>query len=157
MLNQRINSTKFIVDNKQLFICVKLSFSFYGKVTFHLKGNSMNPFLKDGDLLTMVARQREKVKLGSIWLAEKDGSYVLHRLVRRCKDSLVLAGDANFVLKEKVHDANLIGMVYSVHRNGQEIDVNTIFMRLSGLVFFHLRPVRRIFSRTIKIFKKSQI
>ncbi len=58
---------------------------------FTAHGVSMSPFIRDGDTVELAPVQ--KIRLGDILLAEKNGRLLLHRAVAIKKDTVLLKGD----------------------------------------------------------------
>lgn len=111
---------------------------------FNLRGESMRPFLHEGDQITLLLINLKNIKVGHIVLAKYQNKYMLHRIVRIKDNKAWLAGDANVSQVEIVLLTDLIASVEKVYRNGKEIIVNTRLHRLSGLTWYHIRPLRYI-------------
>lgn len=111
------------------------------KVSLYVRGTSMMPFLKEGDEVVLVSPYRTSVRKGNIVLAHTlHYGYVLHRVIGRKKDLLVLAGDANARRTETVVNREVLGVVEEAYRNGSELHINGLLKRLASLVWIFIRP-----------------
>lgn len=90
-------------------------------VTIPVKGNSMRPFLKDGrDSVTLRQATPETLKPGEVVLAAVNGTgkTVLHRIVDRRGNRLLLQGDGNRGTEETDVQA-VTGIAVAVVRKGR--------------------------------------
>ena len=84
-------------------------------VTITVRGGSMRPLLVDGrDRVTLRRPQPGGIRRGDVVLVRESGGggVVLHRVVRRSGDSLVLQGDGNRVQTETAAVADVVGVCY---------------------------------------------
>lgn len=116
----------------------------------------MEPFMRTGDRIVLGPAGEGKVKKGSIVLAETEEGYVLHRIVRMRKGQIWLAGDANLVKREKIKKEKIRGVVYSISRNGKNVDMKSwrrsVFLYKRNL----LRPWRIIAVEITGLLKKHK-
>lgn len=112
-------------------------------VTIHVKGYSMRPFLE---------HQRDKVLLeaagelhvGDAVLAEiTPGHYVLHRIIRKEGDHLVLQGDGNIRGVEHCTTADVAGIVTRYIRPNRTIDATDRRLCRRIRLWRRVRPIRR--------------
>lgn len=78
-------------------------------VSFKVSGNSMYPFLKDGETVTI--RKKESYGPGDIVLARDSisGGVVLHYVVSKAGNSYKLMGASNLVQKENCELKDIAG------------------------------------------------
>lgn len=94
------------------------------KVLIQAKGNSMQPFIRDKkDKIVLTAIDRP-LKKGMIVLAKHgDGNFVIHRIEKMYKDSVVLRGDGNLYARETCSTENVSAIVTTVLRGEKKIHI----------------------------------
>ncbi|MDR1859870.1 MAG: S24/S26 family peptidase [Bacteroidales bacterium] len=109
------------------------------------RGDSMNPCLRAGtDAVVLSPFMPDELRTGSIVLFTYRGRYLLHRIIGRRGDRLVIQGDGVRRGKELVPPDDVIAVVHTVIRpNGREISVHSRGARLYWQVWRRLRPFRR--------------
>ncbi len=119
--------------------------------TIIVKGASMNPRLKDGDLVRL--RPLCDYHPGDIVVfSYKDEGYLVHRVISVQKNRLLCKGDNSFRL-EFVSRNNVIGKVISVKRGGIDltkgyIDINNINIFID--LAFKVHKVAEIYNYNIE-------
>lgn len=121
------------------------------QVRIPIKGKSMQPFLREGDLVVLKKNSGNHFPLGSVVLGQYQEGVVLHRLVGRQFGQLRLAGDGNLIQEEVVGTADILGIVVSASREGRQLNLSVTRHRLCGLVWYYLRPLRRVFLKLHKL------
>lgn len=115
--------------------------------TLRVKGHSMRIFLSNGrDLVTLVAPEREKLRVGDVVLAEiQPKVYVLHRIIQRTQDQLTLMGDGNVGTTETCTINDVIGIVTLFYRKGRTKpdSVNGWKWKTYSRIWLTLTPFRR--------------
>jgi len=145
---------KVIVSNQAFFAYIAPFLEEGRQVAFLVKGESMRPFLFEGDKVLIKKPLGRPWKMGDLILARWQDNYVLHRLVKRKKGMLGLAGDANFVQIEWVKETDIIAVALSASRDDKEVyDVENSWQRIQGMCWYYLRPVRRALAKLKKIEK----
>lgn len=114
-------------------------------VTITAKGHSMNPFIRHlKDQVTLGPWRNEDIRKGSAVLVLTDkGDYVLHRIVKRTGNALTLEGDGNVGLNENSCTDKVIGILYSVTRNGRIYPTDGFVWRTYSLLWSIIRPIKR--------------
>ena len=84
-----------------------------GAVIFH--GNSMSPFLEDGDELIVIPVRWEEIKIGDIVTYRHGDKFPTYRVARKMQDSLLLKPD-NWPQLFKVCRDDLLGKVVERRR-----------------------------------------
>lgn len=114
-------------------------------VTLTARGNSMNPFIVDRrDRIVLGPFAEEQLQPGTVVLAETDDHrYVLHRIMHRRGDDLLLSGDGNLSGTERTEVRHVIGLMTAVIRKGKTYYTDgKVWLRYSRM-WKRLAPVRR--------------
>lgn len=126
-------------------------------VSINIKGNSMNPFLLDGEKILLKPMKDFKLSIGLIILAKYNNKMVLHRLIKFNKDTIWLAGDGNIQQIEQINLTDTIAVAQIVYRNNTELLLINKWSRWKGYGWFLIRPFRRIYNKIIKIYSNKRI
>ncbi|MDR0892647.1 MAG: S24/S26 family peptidase [Mediterranea sp.] len=139
--NSRNNGT--IVANNELFFQeVETLLKEGKKVTFRLKGGSMRPFLRDGDVIRIVQKPYDQLRPGDIALAHTDLGVLLHRIVAINGEQVHLLGDANRQ-QELTERRKVMGVFDAAWRGEKSLHLNSVTMRTLALYWYKIRPLRR--------------
>lgn len=133
-------------DNDVLFGEISALLAAGKEVTVTVKGRSMMPFLVGGrDRVTLRRCRPEDIRRGCVVLARTggDGRVVLHRVVRRTGDRLVLQGDGNRVQTETADVADVAGMASSFVRHGRVCSVRGLPWRAYTVFMLAFMSFRR--------------
>ena len=119
-----------------------------GEFLFYPNGKSMLPTIcpeRDGVLLA----RAEKLRTGDLLLfVRRDGSFVLHRLVKMEKNgSLVLRGDAQYIDERGILPNAVIGRVSAIIRGKKEIRTDSLSFRARSQMLRISYPLRRFLHR----------
>lgn len=115
-------------------------------VTHIVRGNSMNPFLVDRrDKVILSSFANSDIRKGSFVLA-KDAidRFVLHRVIQRKGDALLLMGDGNIKETERSSIDRILGVVTTVIRKDRPYSCDGCRWRVYTAAWMFLLPVRRI-------------
>ena len=116
-----------------------------GFLTYHFKGTSMEPMLKQGrDLFTVVPKGQARCqKYDMVLYRRPPDQYVLHRVVEVRPDSYVILGD-NCVAKEYgIREEDILGVMTSFLHKGRQVPVTDWRYRAYCHIWVFLYPVRR--------------
>ena len=134
---------KKIYSNAQFFPEVARILSEGTSVTLRVQGSSMLPFIH-GSEDRVILEKADKVALGDILLCNVGDHYVIHRLIARKGDQLLLMGDGNSYGKETCTLADVAGKVVTIIRpDGKRIDCyskNELFKAKLWQSFVFVRP-----------------
>lgn len=131
-----------------------------GTVTFTPSGNSMYPMLRDGEDTVVLTKPKGRLHLFDLPLyVRKDGSYVMHRVVKFDPDgSYVMCGDNQYVNEHGVKDEDIIAVVTAFYRKGKPYTTQSFSYRIYLNVWFYTRFFRHCFSagksRTIRLLEQ---
>lgn len=121
-------------------------------------GTSMLPLIRQRvDTVRLEKVQGRLKKYDVIMYQRKDGTYVLHRIVKVKKDSYVLCGDNQGILEYGITDDMIIGVMTALYRGEKCITVDNpqyikyykkrLRTRIFRCIRYHLSKIKR------KIFK----
>jgi hypothetical protein len=125
---------------------------------FQSKGFSMLPFIHEGDLVTVSPLSGAAPRLGDVvaYAAVELERVVVHRVVGRSGGAWLVKGDNNPGADGLIVQAQILGRVTRVERDGREVSLGLgperwLIARLarSGLLWSYLLPAwRRLCNRT---------
>ena len=127
-----------------------------GTFKFTPSGNSMFPFLKDGENEVEI-KSAENIKIGDVILVKTDDDFfLLHRVDEIRNGGFILRGD-NLLKREGVFtEKNIIGKMVGYTKDGKYIDVNS--KRVKRYLKYAL-PIHRFnlrIRRKLKMIVKGQ-
>ena len=114
-------------------------------VTLTVKGNSMNPFIVHlRDRMTLGPWEDEDIRKGTVALVRDiRGNYVIHRIIKRDKNTITLLGDGNVGFTETSTTADIIGIMKSVERKGRVWTKDSLVWRTYSWIWMAVTPLRR--------------
>ncbi|MCI5131494.1 MAG: hypothetical protein D3904_08200 [Candidatus Electrothrix sp. EH2] len=106
-------------------------------VRVRVSGRSMQPLLKDGDIVELAPVEEPYPRIGDIvFFRDQSGNPLLHRLIRRrYRDKLrylQTKGDACGGFDSFVPEKHIIGYVRRITGKGQTVDLQTTMMRFAA-------------------------
>lgn len=115
-------------------------------VSFTAGGPSMNPTIRDGELVQIRPVQPKDLLRGAILLYRKHDQLILHRLIRinPGNGELLITGDSALEGLDRVRSEDILGIATAVQRAGQSIALNSPTSRLRGRFRYFQRPLRRL-------------
>lgn len=146
---------QLILPNQTFFELAERMLRQGKEVKMRVKGQSMRPFLLNGEEVTIVpVSDSNELREGIIILAKTgNGTTVLHRIheVHHC--FIIMKGDGNINQTEPVLPTDVLGIVSSIHRHGKEISPYTLPRRM-GVWLWRNRLIRRVGLRLYRCFKE---
>jgi len=135
-----------VISNEDYFAEVQRILREGKEVRIRVKGNSMLPFIKDGDTVLLRAYQGQSLALGSNILAKDKDKFVFHRFVGKKNNQYILAGDGNLVLREYVEATDIIAIAYTLYPQDKDkaVAIDRPWPRLRGMGWYNIRLLRRI-------------
>jgi hypothetical protein len=117
-----------------------------GSVNFNPRGTSMLPTLRnDGDRVVIVKPKEMLKKYDLPLYIRQDGSFVLHRVVRKPQNGIyTMCGDNQWVLEKGVKHEQIVGVVVSLCRNGKEISTDNKLYKIYVRLWVAIMPIRHI-------------
>ena len=129
-------------------------------VRFRLKGNSMFPLLRNGkDVVVLEKCPADSLQPMDVVLFRYQGKHVLHRIIRREGERLLIQGDGSMVAKEECTVDDVVGKVVQICRtSGKVLSVDSWKWRLPSRLWRSLGFLRtwllkityRLFLRSVK-------
>lgn len=117
-----------------------------GTFRFYPKGTSMEPMIHQGQDQVFLAPIPKKLKKYQIVLYKRDNdAFVLHRIVKVCKDSYTMRGDNQFVLEPGIRRDQMIGIVCGLKTSKGEIDTECFAFRMKSAIWVKTAGIRRVF------------
>ena len=117
-----IKGNEIFFSNEGLAGLVKAAFNKGAPFRFQVKGFSMYPFIKDGDVVTISPLSNPSVGLGRAvaFINPKTERLIIHRVVGKRANHYLIKGDN--VTKEitLIPRENILGRVTKVERDGNE-------------------------------------
>ncbi len=114
------------------------------RVRITVTGMSMYPFLRGNkDLVELIKTGFAEVKKGDILLVVRDNrQYVLHRIIKKKKDSLYINGDAQQWCEGPIRPEQIVAKVIMVWRQDRGIPCNGKIWRMLSCLWYVLFPFR---------------
>ena len=105
----------------------------------------MNPFIVHlRDRMTIGPWKDSDIRKGTVALVrDTRGNYVIHRIIRRDKGTVILLGDGNVGFTETATLDNLIGIMHNIDRKGRIWTSESAMWRLYSWFWMTLTPLRR--------------
>ncbi len=105
-----------------------------GTLKFRLKGTSMRPFLREGDILTVSALRSQKISVGDLVIYHDGMSITCHRVFRTFKNNFQLKADAAMTADEFLKKGRLMGKVVELQKGGLILNMNNNAGRIANMV-----------------------
>lgn len=92
---------------------------------FRAKGSSMAPFIRNGDVITISPSFDSRIRLGDVgaFIRPIRGTLAVHRIVRKKGGYFLAKGDNKHNGNERIPNANLLGLVTRVERDGKSVSI----------------------------------
>ncbi|MCQ2350614.1 MAG: S24/S26 family peptidase [Paludibacteraceae bacterium] len=140
-----------IIRNDILFASVKEMLKEKPEVKVVVKGDSMLPFLRTGDMVAL--RKPHRLRTGMIALVEpSEGVYILHRIVKLGDEDMVLYGDGNIGVKEKVPYTAVVAVVQRVYRGKRIINYGSFVWKMQNRLWPKNKLARKY---ALKVYRKG--
>lgn len=134
-----------VIDNDIILPEIQKLISEGHSVTLIAKGASMSPFMVHmRDKAVIGPFDKAALKAGDCVLAKVEGgNFVLHRIIRREGDTLVLKGDGNIRGCEHCSVDDVLGLMRAVIREGKTVSTSSFTWKAYSRIWVFLAPVRR--------------
>lgn len=147
---------KLICSSAELTDLIEITIKAGGVMPLMVTGNSMRPFLKDGESTVWLKNCTEpELKRGRILLFRRtDGKYILHRVRKVLPNGeLVINGDAQNWC-ENIKKEQAVAVVTQIESNGKKISCNSLIYKTKVEMWQLLKPFRPLIFRIIRKLKK---
>lgn len=119
-----------------------------GYLVYTNVGSSMMPLLRERqDIIEIRKKESGRCKKYDVVLYRRNGQYILHRILRVLPDEYVIAGDNNSFLDPNVTDADILGVMKRVIRDGKDITMDNLGYRLYVHLWCDCYPLRMFLLR----------
>lgn len=144
------------VKAASIFPFISELFELGQSVKLPVSGDSMNPFLHDGiDSVELTKGSFEQISRGDIVMIQRtDGSYVMHRVIKKKADSIYMVGDAQQWIEGPLYREQLVAVVTAIWRQNKRISCSNKWWRLLSWLWLWLRPFRYFIFRVSRNIKK---
>lgn len=120
-----------------------------GEFQLYPRGSSMLPLIREGRDWVMLVQKGKTLHHNDIVLYHrKDGSFVLHRIVKVRSDGYVLCGDNQVQLETGIQDHQIIALVKGIGRKGRQVSNQSLWLRLYEWIWCCL-PFRKLYFRIL--------
>ena len=121
-----------------------------GQLIYTTMGTSMRPHIRSQEDLVVIERKTSTKfqKYDAVLYRRDSGQYVLHRIVKVGPDGYTMCGDNRAYLEKGIRDDQILGVLTSVIRNGQKIDVGTDEYKSKIRRWVALYPLRALIIKT---------
>ncbi|MCM8796976.1 MAG: S26 family signal peptidase [Candidatus Omnitrophica bacterium] len=118
-----IEGREFTLNRRVLIELLEASLAKGVPLRFIVRGFSMSPFIKDGDIITVSNLNKKSLIPGIIVIFKRAyaSGLAVHRIVARKKGSYLIKGDNLFNADGWVSQENIIGYVAQVERKGKKV------------------------------------
>jgi hypothetical protein len=145
------------VSNDVFFAWVEEEIAQGKPVRFRLKGNSMFPLLRNmKDSVILEKCSMHDLKPMDVVLFRYRGTHVLHRIIQRIGDDLLIQGDGSIVAMEQCTVNDVVGKVTGICRpSGKIVSVENWKWKLSSRLWRTSNSMRKFLLRVAyKLFLK---
>lgn len=118
------HADQIMLDNSEIVSLLQAVLSKNAAFRFRAKGWSMNPFIRDGDWITVTPLSKEPPSIGKVaaFIHPASGRLIVHRLVGKQAGAYLIRGD-NVALQADglVSVEEILGCVTRVERDGKRV------------------------------------
>ena len=115
---------------------------------FQVKGRSMSPFIRDGDIAVISPFRDYSASFGRVaaFVRPRSEKLVIHRIIGKNKKYFFLKGDGLFGVDGLIPETSILGVITAIERNGKQVTLGLgperviigLLSRLKVLSFFFL-------------------
>lgn len=111
-------------------------------IVTYTKGVSMRPLLYEGKTQIYAVPEKRELKVGELPIFFlKQGTYIVHRVVKTEKDYYITRGD-NCFGTETVPKNNILGIVTEIYKGNKKISVDNRWYKMYVKFWMVTAPVR---------------
>ena len=135
---------KNILSNTIFFDQVEQYIAAGQSIRIPLKGYSMRPLIPDGYAVELHPCIQEEIVPGAVVLFRYHNTHVLHRVIQRTGDRLILQGDGNISKQEKAHTDDVVAIVRTIiSPSGHIRHTDSTSWKIRSYIWLKLCPLRR--------------
>lgn len=132
------------ISNEIFFAEVERLLGEGDEVTITIRGNSMQPMLRDGrDRVVLRRYEGEPIGVGDVMLFRHSRRHVLHRVVRIEGERIIFAGDGNYRLYEQAHREDVVAHMVAYIRDGRRRECSDVPWQRFSRVWMALPMILR--------------
>jgi phage repressor protein C with HTH and peptisase S24 domain len=113
-------------------------------VKVEVTGHSMLPFIRSGDVLTLVPLGVRELSPGDVLAAATARGLIVHRLVGRSAAEFRLRGDCGEIQDDPLTAGDIVGVVARVERRGRRVRLGLGPERAALAILSRFGAVRRL-------------
>ncbi len=141
--------------NSEIFKCVVEEIANGKNVQLRVKGNSMFPFIREGDCIILIPCNLSKLQIGDVVLFNYNKEVHLHRLIDKKENNLILQGDGNINAVEIVELQDIIAKLQQIIRKkGKKVNAETWRWYFFFYLWFYVRPFRAYILKLYRLCNK---
>lgn len=118
-----------------------------GTVNFPPHGTSMLPMLHDNGDMVMIKKPEKELKKYDLPLyIRPNGSFVLHRVVRKPENGVyTMCGDNQWHVEKGIKHDMIVGVVVSFTRKGRTVSSDNKLYKAYARIWVAIMPLRHLF------------
>lgn len=127
-----------------------------GYLVYTNVGVSMMPLLRQRrDIIEIKKKTADRCKKYDVVLYKRGNKYLLHRVLKVTPTGYYIAGDHNTFVEKDITDANILGVMNRVVRNGKDIYMDNKVYRFYVHLWCDLYPLRMLILKIKKRIRSS--
>lgn len=130
------------------------------KVKLTVTGNSMYPLFRDRRDTVVLAPFERLKKRDVVFFRRPNGRYVLHRIIKKKGDNLIIAGDNETVKEYNIKVSDCVAVMESFERYSKISTADDLWYRLYSFFWVMVFPVRKYCKSFLrigaKVFRKGK-
>ena len=146
---------KFFEYNKKILISEIMG---KGSLRIKMRGGSMFPYLRNGDIAYVKKISVEELKIGDVICFFKNEKLIAHRILKKGfkngKNFFICKGDAMKDKDEIISVKNYFGKVIKIYRNNKEIYLNSLKRKIMNFFIPKIYYTTYYLFTLLKILKK---
>ena len=125
-----------------------------GSTSFTIKGISMTPMLKNGvDSVRLIKPVFPLKKYQLPLYRRKDGSFILHRIVKVTENGYVCRGDHQFIDEKYVTDDMVVAVTEAYTHNGKWISFDSFSQKAYAFFRVNTKWARQLYAKCLSLAK----
>lgn len=119
-----------------------------GYLVYTNVGTSMMPLLRQRrDVIEIRKKEPGRCKKYDVVLYKRSDKYILHRILRVLPSGYLIAGDHNTFVERDIKDADILGVMTRVVRDGKDITMDNPFYMFYVHLWCDCYPLRMFILR----------
>ena len=138
------NAKKITINKDTMYQEISRLIAEGNTVSITVKGYSMNPFLAHlRDQITLGPWTDSDIRRGTVAMVrDLRGNVLIHRIIRREGNIIILEGDGNIGQQEKATLESIAGIMHSITRKNRIYSSKSLIWRAYSWIWMTLKPVR---------------